>query len=282
MIKSILSCTDGSPHGENSIRYGIHLAHRLSAGITALHVLDSRMLEGPMMASISGWIGAQPSGDPLNQFKTIMQEKGEAILDVFKDLCKKEGLHGTAETHLKWGHPARVILEQGISAELVILGQSGEHDELTGEWTGSTVDRVIRESSKPCLIVPAEFAPVERILVAYDGSAHASRALHEAIELAIGLAAPLFICTVVEHNDHNRAMNHADTAMRLARAHECAAAHLIVEGDEADVLIQKAKELKCGMLVAGAHGHTRIRNMIIGSTANKLLNNAKLPLMLVR
>lgn len=282
MIKSILACTDGSPHGENSIRYGIHLANRLTANISALHVLDSRMLEGPMMASISGWIGAQPSGAPLSQFKDIMQEKGESILNVFKDLCEKEKVSGTAESLLKWGHPAKVILQEEISAELVILGQSGEHDEITGDWTGSTVDRVVRESSKPCLVVPAAFSPIEKIMIAYDGSPHASQALHEAIELAIDMSTPLVICTVVEHNDHNRAMAQADTAMRLARAHECAAAHLIVEGDEADVLIEKAIELNCGMLVAGAHGHTRIRDMIIGSTANKLLNNARLPLLLVR
>lgn len=281
MIKSILVCTDGSPHGEQATRYGIYFAQRLKASLSALHVLDSRMLEGPLMANVSGWIGAEAFSDPLTHFRTIMQEKGDAIMTAFKAACATEGLTAVG-TQVKWGHPAKVILQEEVQAEMIILGQDGEHDDITGEWTGSTVDRVVRHSTKPCLVVPSTFTPVDKIMIAYDGSPHASRALHEAIELAIELSAPLVICTVVENGDHNRAMAQADTAMRLARAHECAAAHLIVEGKTAEVLLQKSKELKCGMLVAGAHGHGRIRDMIIGSTATHLLNHSSLPLLLAR
>jgi len=281
MIKSILVCTDGSSHGENATRYGIYFARRLKAGLSALHVLDSRMLEGPMMANVAGWIGAEPFSDPLTHFRAIMQEKGDAIMTAFKDTCEKEGIT-EVNAKVKWGHPAKVILQEEVQAEMTILGQDGEHDEITGEWTGSTVDRVVRHSVKPCLVVPETFAPVEKIMIAYDGSPHASRALHEAIELALELSSPLIICTVVEGGDHNRAMAQADTAMRLARAHECAAAYLIVEGKAAEVIMEKARELNCGLLVAGAHGHSRIRDMIIGGTATHLLNHSTLPLLLVR
>lgn len=281
MIKSLLVCTDGSPHGEQSVRCGIHLARRLEARLSLLHVLDSRLLEGPLMANISGWIGAEPFSDPLTRFRAIMQEKGDAVLAAAKAACLAEGV-SEVETRLVWGHPARMILREETPAELVVLGQDGEHDDATGEWTGSTVDRVIRHAVKPCLVVPAAFAPIDRIMVAYDGSPHASRALHEAIELAIGLMVPLFICTVVEGGDHARAMDHADMAMRLARAHECAAAFLIVEGRADEILLAKARELQCGLLVAGSHGHSRIREMIIGSTANRLLHHTTIPLLLVR
>ncbi len=281
MIRSLLVCTDGSLHGEQSVRCGLHLARRLEARMTILHVLDSRLLEGPLMANVSGWLGAEAFTDPLNQFRTIMQEKGDAVLAAAKAGCAAEGVTDV-ETRLVWGHPARMILREETPAELVVLGQDGEHDDATGEWTGSTVDRVIRHSVKPCLIVTSSFSPIDRIMVAYDGSPHASRALHEAIELAIGLMVPLFICIVVESGDHVRAMDHADMAMRLARAHECAAAFLIVEGPVAETLIAKAVELQCGLLVAGSHGHSRIREMIIGSTANRLLHNTTIPLLLVR
>lgn len=281
MIKSLLVCTDGSAHGAYSIRYGIYLARRFEARLSALHVLDSRMLEGPLMANISGWIGAQPFTDPLAQFRTIMQEKGEAILAAFRDECLKEGITepGTA---LRWGHPAREILREEIETELVILGQDGEHDEITGEWTGSTVDRVVRHSIKPTLVVPDGFSPMQKVMIAYDGSPHASRALREAIELAMSLSVPLIIATVVEGGDHRRALDHAETAMRLARAHECAAAHLIVEGSAAEVLAEKAQSLGCGVLVAGAHGHSRIREWVLGSTAHRLLVQSRIPLLLVR
>lgn len=281
MIKSILVGTDGSTHGEQAVRYGLHLARRLDGRLTILHVLDSRMLEGPMMASVAGMLGAEPFSDALNQFRALMQQKGEAVLAAARTTCAAGGLDGV-ETRLAWGHPARILLREETPAELLVLGQDGEHDEASGDWTGSTVDRVVRHAVRPCLVVPATFAPIDRIMVAYDGSPHAGRALHEAIELAMGLMVPLFICTVVEHGDHARAMDHADLAMRLARAHECAAAFMIVEGRTDEILLEKARELQCGLLVAGAHGHSRIREMIIGSTANRLLHTATLPLLLVR
>jgi len=281
MIKSILVCTDGSPHGDASILYAAHLAKRLGAETGVLHVLDARMLEGPMMANISGWIGAQPFVDSLAQFRSILEEKGSAVLAAAQAKFKEAGI-AYVRTSLKWGHPARTILGEETGAEMVVIGRDGEHERITGDWTGSTIDRVARHALKPTLIVPDTFAPVEKIMIAYDGSAHASRALREAIEMALALAVPLVICVVVESDDQGRALDHADTAMRLARAHECAAAYLIAGGRAAETLIGKSVELKCGILVAGAHGHGRIHDMVLGGTAHALIQKTKVPLMLVR
>ena len=80
MIKSILVCTDGSENGNTACEYAADLAVKLKAKIAALHVLDSRMLEGPLLADISGWLGAQPFAAQLDQFRTLMESKGEAVI----------------------------------------------------------------------------------------------------------------------------------------------------------------------------------------------------------
>ncbi|MBN1270588.1 MAG: universal stress protein, partial [Kiritimatiellae bacterium] len=123
MIKSILVCTDGSEYGDTACDYAIHLAGKLKARLMGLHVLDSRMLEGPLMADISGWVGAQPYGAQLQQFRDLMEKKGEAVINAFTDRCEKAGL--TAETWMKMGHPARVVLQEEGRAELLIMGQKG-------------------------------------------------------------------------------------------------------------------------------------------------------------
>ena len=88
MIKSILVCTDGSPHGDTACEYAIpdRGSRRACSG---LHVLDSRMLEGPLMADISGWIGAQPYGAQLQQFRELMEQKGEAVIRRFDNRCRR-------------------------------------------------------------------------------------------------------------------------------------------------------------------------------------------------
>ena len=280
MIKSILVCTDGSEFGDTACEYGINLALQLKAGLAGLHVLDSRMLEGPLLADISGWLGAQPFGAQLQQFRELMEQKGAAVIAAFDKLSEEKGV--LFEGHVKMGHPAQVILAEEASAELVIMGQNGEHAEWSGDMIGSTVERVVRHSLKPCLVTPLKYQPVTKILTAFDGSPHASRALHEAIELALALSVPLVILVVAENFDLTNAREIAENGMKLARAHECAAAHLVVEGQPEQLILTKAEELGCNLIVVGAYGHNRIRELVLGSTTTSLITETHLPLMLVR
>ena len=281
MIKSILACTDGSEHGDAACEYAATLALRLKARLSGLHVLDSRMLEGPLMADISGWLGAEPFSAQLAHFRQLMEQKGNALMESFRALCEKQGV--PAEVMVRTGLPARVILAEEPRVELVVLGRQGEHAEWTGDLAGSTVERVVRHSVKPCLVTPVAFQPVKKILAGYDGSGHASRALHEAIELAVALNVPLVILVAAENADEEeRARQLAEDAMRLARAHDCIAADLVVQGEPSEQLRAKAKDLACNLIVVGAYGHNRIREMILGSTTHQLIARSECPVMLVR
>lgn len=280
MIKSILVCTDGSPHSEVACEYAIHLTQRIQGHLTALHVLDSRMLEGPLMSDISGWVGAQPFGAQLQQFRDLLQQKGEAVVEAVADKCEKAGVK--AETRLEMGHPVSVILEQERKAELVVLGQNGEHVEFADEMLGSTVERVLRHSVKPCLVVPSAFKAITKILAAYDGSDHSSRALHEAIELAQELKVPLSILTVTEEKDFEKANAITREGLEMAKAHNCEANHLVAKGPADVGILNTAEKFGYDLLVMGAYGHSRIREMILGSVTTQVVARTDLPVMLVR
>ncbi|MCX6998649.1 MAG: universal stress protein [Kiritimatiellaeota bacterium] len=280
MIKSILVCTDGSAYGDTACDYGLFLAARLKGHLAGLHVLDSRMLEGPMLSDISGWVGAQPFSAQLQQFRELMEAKGAAVVRAFNERATQAGQD--AEARLAMGHPARVILAEEVATELLILGQRGEHAELIGDLLGSNVERIIRRSFKPCLITPAAFRPITKILAAFDGSASASKALHEAIELAGALAVPLLILTVRTGQDEPPAEAVAEEGLKLARAHACAAARFIAAGRPSAMILETARAQGCDLIVVGAYGHSLIREWIIGSTTTHLIHHAAVPVMLVR
>lgn len=280
MIKTLMVFTDGSDGGTIATRYALSLARRLSAKLSGCHILDSRMLEGPLMADISGWVGAQPFSGQLTQFRDLMQQKGEAILANLSSMAEKEGVD--IELILKMGHPARIILEESLRTEMIVLGQNGEHAELTGDFIGSTVERVARQCMKMSLITPSTFEPIDKILCAFDGSAHAGKALREAIEFAIALQAPLVILTVAEGHNLADARETAEAGLQIARAHECAAANLVIEGRPDQVIPMKAEELGSDLIVVGAFGHSRIREMILGSTTTSLIARSRKPILLVR
>ncbi len=280
MIKSILVCTDGSPHGDVACEYAIALTQQLGARLLGLHVLDSRMLEGPLMADISGWVGAQPYGSQLQQFRELMEEKGQTVIQALNSRCESAGVK--IETWVKMGHPPRIILEEEARAELLVMGQKGEHAEWIGEMSGSIVERVVRHSVKPCMITPDTFRPISRILAAYDGSAHASQALHEATELAQALKAELVLLTVAENDDQKRAHGISKDAVDLVKAHGVNALNLVVTGKPATAILENARDERCDLIVVGAYGHSRIREMIVGSTTAQIITKSKVPVMLVR
>ncbi len=281
MMKSILVCTDGSRHGDTACEYAVYLAQRLKAHLTGVHVLDSRMLEGPLMADISGWIGAQPYSSQLQQFREMLEQKGNVIIEAFNDRCAKAGIKG--EGVIRMGHPSRVLIDEEVRTELVILGQRGSHADLVGEALGSTAERVVRHSIKPCMVTPPTFREINKIMVAYDGSGHASQALHEAIELAQALSAELIILTVAEEDDVERVNEISREAMKLAEAHECRAVNLVSEDrHSSQSVLDNAKEQGCDLIVMGAYGHSRIREMILGSTTTYVITHSDVPVMLVR
>lgn len=280
MIKSLMVFTDGSDGDTVACRYALFLAKRLNAKLTGCHILDSRMLEGPLMADISGWIGAQPFSGQLTQFRDLMQQKGEAVLAALASMAEEEGID--MELSLKMGHPPRIILQEELRTEMIILGQRGEHAEMTGDFIGSTVERIARQSRKPCFITPATFTPIDKILCAFDGSAHSGKALREAIELALALQAPLIILSVADNHNLREAREMAESGIEIARAHECAAATLVIEGRTDQVVTMKAEELGCDLIVVGAYGHSRIREAMLGSTTTSLITRAKKPILLVR
>jgi nucleotide-binding universal stress UspA family protein len=280
MIKSILVCTDGSRHGDVACEYAIALTQQLHARLLGLHVLDSRMLDGPLMAEISGWVGAQPFGAQLQQFRELMEKKGETVIRAFNSRCEKAGV--TAETWVKMGHPPKIILEEEVRAELLVMGQKGEHAEWIGDMNGSMVERVVRHSVKPCMITPDAFRPISRIMIAYDGSAHASQALHEATELAQALKVELVILTVAETDDQKCANDISKDAIELVKAHGIQALSLVVKGKPSATILEKAREEHCDLIVVGAYGHSRIREMILGSTTAHIITKSKVPVMLVR
>jgi len=279
MIKNILICTDGSAFSATAAEYAFYLGNKLSARVTGLHVLDIRMLEGPLMADISGWVGASAFGEHVGHFSALMHEKGDAVIHALKEDGRKAGL--VIEAGVTTGHPARVILEEERGTELLVLGQKGEHSDFV-DFMGSTVDRVVRRASNPCLVTPARFAPITRILASYDGSGHAAKALTYATELAQSLEAELLILTSTEGLDEETATEISEEAMKRTCAHNIDAESIIDSRPAREAIQKTAIERACNLISMGAYGHSRIREMILGSTTTQVMSQTELPILLAR
>ena len=279
MIKNILFGVDGSAGGEVAREYALDLGRRLDARLEAVHVVDARMLEFPLLASPTGVIGWSPTAG--NELQQALRARGEALLRETAARAEQAGI--PVVTTLEFGHPAQVLADIQSRTELVVLGRQGEHSKTAPDLAGSTMERFVRRAQRPSLVTPGTFTPIVRILVAADGSPSAGRALSEAVGLANALQVPLVILTVAESaDDLARAQQVNLEAHTIARAHQCAAAALVAVGPPATRILEKAEETGCNLVAVGSHGHGWIYDRLIGGAAAHVVASGKMPVLLVR
>ncbi|WP_407530518.1 universal stress protein [Methylobacterium oryzisoli] len=145
------------------------------------------------------------------------------------------------------------------------------------------IEALLVGSGRPLLVVPpsATACRAERIVIAWDASSRASRAVHDALPF-LRAAEAVQIVAVSGEKDLPDAADGADLAPHLARhgvAVEvtCLAAR---DGDVAQTLRDVAASYRADMLVMGGYVHSRLREMVFGGVTQSLLRSSPLPLLM--
>ena len=280
MVKNILIPTDGSDFGKTAIAYGIFIARKLDAQLTGLHVVDIRLMQGPVFTDISGSIGLPPYQELLPAIESGLDAKAEEILKEFRDQCEAAGLH--PETKKVVGVIDETIIEEGRTCcDWVLLAQRGEHFHLDGgAILGSTAQSVVRLSGKPVLVTPGHFREIATMALAYDGSTPADHALKLAAELSQQAAWPLSVVIITD--DQTVAAKRSQKAKGVLAPYPIASSVIIRTGKEDKELLRFIREGSADLLVMGAYGHNRLRELLLGSTTSSIIRKSTIPVLLTR
>lgn len=280
MIQNILIPTDGSDYGKTAIAYGIYIARKLDAQLTGLHVVDIRLIRGPVFTDISGSVGLPPYQEFLPAIESGLDAKADAILQDFRELCEAAGVH--PETKKVKGVIDETIIEEGRKCcDWILLAQRGEHFHIDdGAILGSTAQSVVRRSGKPVLVTPEHFREIESMAVAYDGSAPAHKALKLAAELSGRTAWPLSV--VIITTDPSVGEKTSKKAEEFLASLKIDSATLILPGKEDKELLKFIREGAVELLVMGAYGHNRFRELMVGSTTSSVIRKSPIPVLLTR
>jgi nucleotide-binding universal stress UspA family protein len=277
MIKNILIPTDGSDNSKTTLEYGISVAKRVDAKITGLHVIDIRIIQGPVLTDLSGSLGIPPSEVFMPDVQGGLDERAGYILKAFRERCAEAGFQ--AETVTSMGIIDEAIIDEGQRADLIILARRGEHLHLGGGRLGSTVESVVRKSGKPLMVTPETFREIESIGLAYDGSPPAENALKVAVELSEAASWPLTV--IVISSDHDWASKMISRIEDYLEPFNIDAGIVILTGKEDREIVRFIHEGSVELMVMGAYGHNRLREFIIGSTTSYAIRNSAIPVLLV-
>lgn len=278
MIKKILVPTDGSAGSAVALDYAFSLAESFTAEITGLNVIDIRALEGPFFSDISGSLGFSPIQNYLPKFQQILDDRADTILELFRHRCAEKGLPHT--TKKLTGIIANIIADEARMAELVVISQRGEHEQWSSGLMGSTTESVVRKSPTPVLVTPAALRGLNRVLVAYDGSAASANALKFACDLFGAGGRHLSVVYVTQDEEKGRVLG--EEAAQIAAPFQVAHEGIWRQGDPAAEILACAEPGGFDLIVMGAFTHGRLHDLIIGSTAAFVIRKTTLPVLLHR
>lgn len=279
MVTRILISTDGSDYSATALSYGIYLAKILKAHIIGLYVVDIKITRGPLLHTMPGLFDLSPYQDFIPFIESGLEERGASILEEFRKQCEHAGIY--PDLRKVTGLIDETILGVGKEADWIILAQRGEHFPLTGGGLlGSTSEAVVRKSGKPVLITPFRFREISRLGLAYDGSPVSDNAFHYAAALSSETNWPLSIVSVVKDNDHA-----ADMQTRIdshLSSYNLDAATTMRQGKDEEEILKHTTEGPVDLLVMGAYGRSRLRELILGSTTSYVIRNTTIPVLMIR
>ncbi len=277
MIKKILVPLDGSEYGKSALDWGIWLAKKFESSLVGMHVVDIVSLEGPFLHDLSGSLGFEPFLNFSTKMREVLEARGRTILSSFEDECGKADVK--YEKFMPVGVISNEICEKANLADLVILGQRGVNAMFEYGLLGSTTESVLRKSPKPVFVVPDRFVEPGKPMLAYDGSPNSGKAMHSAAEWMKTLGLPLTVVNVKSPEAESQALRDAENYLRPYGIK----AGFVQLSDDPPVSIEKYyRENNHDLLFMGTSHHSRLVEMVLGSTTEHVMRNVTGPFFLER
>ena len=208
-------------------------------------------------------------------------DETQAIRDEFNRRCHEAGVSG--ECIVDVGEVVPSIWEYGRWADLVVASLLHPPEPRPLPKWGAGFRNLLYQASSPVLAVPGIGArPINRTLLAYDGSPKADEALFIARHLAERWDIPLLVLSVVESHGHRQpqALEHA---LEYLEDHGVAATLVTESCDSAGAgILLTAETHDVDLIVMGSYGFSPLLEVVLGSAVDLVLHDARRPVLICR
>jgi nucleotide-binding universal stress UspA family protein len=183
------------------------------------------------------------------------------------------------------GDPLEVLAEQARYGDLLVVSQNkSAGDILPGGH--EMPDRVILSAGRPVLVVPYIYAgaPIgKRVMIAWDAGRMAARAVHDALPILTKAEnVTIMVANPKPGKEGHGDLPGADLATHLARHGVKATADHTVsnELEIGELLLSRVADDQADMLVLGAYGHARWRELVLGGVTAHILEHMTVPVLM--
>jgi nucleotide-binding universal stress UspA family protein len=278
----ILVGYDGSERSEAAVRWAAKAAARQQDSLRVLSAVPLPVVPG-------GEFLPPTAVDDFAHGAAGLAEEGA-------ELARAEGATDVVSEGVT-ANPAQAMLDASDGASLVVVGNRGRH-QLLETLLGSVGYAVAAHAGCPAVIVRGDRTaePLDNIVVGYDGSEQAGRALEFAAQVAEAAGASLRIVGVWEDPSVTYGVTGsddpspikdtaekdiADAMQRVTESHpKVSATSEVVHGQAGSAIAQVAEG--AGLLVVGSRGRGGFRSLLLGSVSRQLLSSAPCPVAVIR
>lgn len=222
------------------------------------------------------------SGQFVSDYLRMAEKQADEALARFEDLADRAEITSREQRRADEDEYTGLCLHARY-ADLVVLGQAVKGAEQRGGATSDLPQHVVLHCGRPVLMVPAkgQFSGLARHpVIAWNSSVEAARAVTAALPL-LQRADKVTVLLFTNQGDSKATEPGADIAQYLVRhgvevdVKCCPAA-----SDAGHAILSEAAKLQADLLVMGAYGHSRFREMVLGGATRTVLNELPLPVLM--
>ena len=265
-IKDVLVYVDNDKACGNRVLTAAHLCTHFDAHLAGLYVMHNMLIpayHNEFTAAVNYAIIEEKSVEQRESAKLIFTRKSTAA-DIVGEFRAVEG------------NVTDNLSVQSRYVDLLIMPRHQDYDSnLNIKYQ---LGSVLLSSACPVLVLPDSkpiTLPPQRVMVGWDGSRECAAALRAALPM---LAQVEKIDVVSVSSDETAA---TAIATYISRHGIIAETHLIdtSKNGAGQVLLEQATKLRSQLLVMGAYGHSRIRELVLGGATKYILEHAQLPVL---
>jgi len=280
--KTVTVFLDGSASGQRRTGQAAALARRWYAHLVGVHVMPGRTKLQPSHCYAVGHKAIDQVIGLARRLRSDADIDAASAGEEFTALCRQ--MEVDAEFRLIAEHmPAEEAILNSRHSDLVVVG----HPEPHGLPNGMAQERLLLSGGAPLLVIPNDWqggAIGRKVLIAWNGSREARRAVSDAIALLVGADSVIvLVIDAAERRAHGEEPG-ADLAAQLARhgVHVGVLAKKSNGMPVAELILRTAAEIEADLLVFGAYSHPRARELLLGGATRTLLTRMPVPVFVSR
>jgi len=264
----ILLSTDGSEYSAGAVREAINLASRCGSELLALSVVETNV----EFSALAPELVEKEELRTREHLDAVAAQAGEAGVS-----CETIAHEGDT--------PWRFVVDEADQRDvgLIVMGRRGR-SAMQKIVIGSVTARVIGHTSRPVLVAP-RVANITggNVVLATDGSEYSHEAAKYAIDYGKNCGVvPIVVSVAGDGSELGRAEENIRQVAEMAGQLDVEVEGVAVVGKPHEEIVRVAMDRSAELIVIGSHGRTGLERLLMGSVAERVIDNTVCAVLVIR